>query len=194
MGRSVRRPIRRARIFLPRISCGRTFALHRNLRGSGVRDALHDDPFHEALARGAGIHRGGIGSRQSCVEDEINLGRRLRPLRGCHHDGLTRALAQRPATGVPQLLGLTSNDARKNCFAPDQEVPESRYLFGSLLGSFGGAALSTPLGSAPGAGTPGCAAVLLLIETNSTSKISVEFGAIPPPAPRCPYARSDGTN
>jgi hypothetical protein len=82
VGRSIRRPIRRARIFLPRILGGRTFALYRNLRGSGVRDALHDDPFHEALARGAGIHRGRLGSWKSCVEDEINLGSQLPWLHG----------------------------------------------------------------------------------------------------------------
>src|SRR4029077_8270436 len=56
----------------------------------------------------------------------------------------------------------------------------------------------TAPGSAPAAGggafTPGCTASMLLIETSSTSKISVEFGAIPPPAPRGPYARSAGTN
>src|ERR1700756_3746946 len=87
VGGGIRGPIRRARIFLPRISGWRTLALHGNLRCPSVSDALHDDPFHEALARSSRVHHGGIGPWQSCVEDEINLGRRLRPLRGCHYDG-----------------------------------------------------------------------------------------------------------
>ena len=110
----IRRPIRRARIFLPRIFGGRTFALHRNLRCPGFRDALHDDPFHKAVARSSRVHRGRIGSRQSCVEDQINLGRRLRPLRGRHHHGSSGALAQRPTALAAQLAGRTL-DQRSTC-------------------------------------------------------------------------------
>src|SRR5580704_10812293 len=125
VGRSIRGPIRRARIFLPRISSGRAFALHRNLRSPSFRDALHDDPFHEAVARGSRVHRGRIGSRQSCVEDEINLGRRLRSLRRSHHNGSAGAFAQRPAalaalvsekSSLFILARILSRILRRSCF------------------------------------------------------------------------------
>ena len=90
-------------IFLSRLSGGRAFAVHRRAGRAGERDAIPDDPFHEAVAGGGGGGRGGIRPRLARVEDEIDLGRRVRPLRGRVNDGLAGARAQR-TTAVAALI------------------------------------------------------------------------------------------
>ena len=89
--------------------------------------------FTKPWPEAARVHRGGIGSWQSRVEDEINLGRRLRPLRGRHHHGFAGALAQEPAalaalvseqSPLLILARILGRSCRINCSSVLRQSPE----------------------------------------------------------------------